>query len=313
MRRPDILVVGSINVDLLLFQPRLAAKGETLLADSVREEFGGKGANQAVQAARLGHPTTFIGAVGRDERGRASQDNLVANGIECHLANVDLPTGLGIVNVLPDGEVHATIVRGANEAVTPDLVRNNAGLFRHAGIVVLQNEIPDDSNAEAIRCARASGATLIYNAAPARKVDVARTRACDYLILNEDEAAFFLGYRPDTVDAMATAIPELHGWCERVVVTLGSAGSLLSTPDGLARIAATPVHAIDTTGAGDAYVGAFAAALNDGEQDVTAARVAANVAAMATRAIGAQTSMPRMQEVQDDPVRAQARDPGRTT
>ena len=302
MSRPDILVVGSINVDLLLFQDRLPARGETLLANGLREEFGGKGANQAVQAARLGQAVRFLGAVGTDERGRGSEQNLLAHGIDCHLAKVDLPTGLGVVNVLAGGEVHATILRGANEAVTPAFVRANEDLFAGAGLVVLQNEIPPESNAEAIRCATAAGARVIYNAAPARDVDRSLTRACAYLVVNEEEAAHFLGRRVDDLAGMAAAITELHDVCPRVIVTMGSAGSILATPDGVTIIPAQPVQAVDTTGAGDSYVGAFTAALNDGSGEVEAARIASRIAAMATRSVGAQTSMPRSEDVQTDPV-----------
>ena len=213
MSRPDILVVGSINVDLLLFQDRLPARGETFLANGLREEFGGKGANQAVQAARLGQTVRFLGAVGNDERGRGSEQNLLDNGIDCHLAKVDLPTGIGVVNVLPHGEVHATILRGANEAVTPALIQANAQLFTSGSVVILQNEIPAESNAEAIRCATAAGAKVIYNAAPARDVDPALTRACSYLVVNEEEASHFLGRRVDDVADMKSAITELNQIC----------------------------------------------------------------------------------------------------
>ncbi len=304
MSRPDILVVGSINVDLLLFQDRLPARGETFLANGLREEFGGKGANQAVQAARLGQTVRFLGAVGNDERGRGSEQNLLDNGIDCHLAKVDLPTGIGVVNVLPHGEVHATILRGANEAVTPALIQANAQLFTSGSVVILQNEIPAESNAEAIRCATAAGAKVIYNAAPARDVDPALTRACSYLVVNEEEASHFLGRRVDDVADMKSAITELNQICPRVIVTMGAAGSLLSTPEGVTVIPVHAVKAVDTTGAGDAYVAAFAAGLIDGKDEVGAARIAATVAALATRSVGAQTSMPKAQDVQDDPVRA---------
>ncbi|HEY3410937.1 MAG TPA: ribokinase [Propionicimonas sp.] len=304
MSKRDILVVGSINVDLLLFQDRLPARGETFLANGLREEFGGKGANQAVQAARLGQTVRFLGAVGTDERGRGSEKNLIDNGIDCHLGKVDIPTGLGVVNILPGGEVHATILRGANEAVTPSLVRDNAELFTNAGLVILQNEIPAEANAEAVRCAVEAGARVIYNAAPARDVDPALTRACAYLVVNEEEAAHFLGRRVDDLEAMTTAITELHVVCPRVIVTMGAAGSVLSTLEGVTVIPVQPVNAVDTTGAGDAYVAAFASALNDGSDEVAAARIAATVAAMATRSVGAQTSMPKAQDVQDDSVRA---------
>lgn len=309
MSGPDILVVGSINVDLLLFQQRLAARGETLLADGLREEYGGKGANQAVQAARLGKRVGFIGAVGDDERGRASAANLAAEGIGAHLAEVALPTGLGVVNVLAGGEVHATIIRGANEAVTPELLGEHAAVFAGVKFVILQNEIPVEANAAAARLARVAGTQVIYNAAPARELDRAMLADCDWLIVNEEEAAAFLGEHADSPAGMTRAIAGLHEVCPRVIVTLGAAGSVLSTPEGVTVIEAVPVTAVDSTGAGDSYVGAFAAALSDGVPAVTAARIAARIAAMATRSVGAQTSMPRIQDVQDDPVRAQASDP----
>lgn len=306
MVKPDLLVVGSINVDLLLFQDRLPARGETYLANGFREECGGKGANQAVQAARLGQRVRFLGAVGEDARGQASAQNLIANGIECRLARSNEPTGLGVINVLPGGEVHATILRGANEAVTAAFVADNAEVFDGVGLVILQNEVPAEANAEAVRRAARVGAKVIYNAAPARTVPPELVAACSYLVVNQEEAAHFLGREVASMDEMASAILELHQLCERVIVTMGAAGSLLSTPDGVNVIAAVPVDAVDTTGAGDAYVAAFASALNDGLDEPSAARIAARVAALATRAVGAQTGMPTAQDVQDDPVRAQA-------
>lgn len=297
MPAPEILVVGSINVDLLLFQPRLAAKGETLCADGFREEFGGKGANQAVQASRLGRNVGFIGAIGRDERGQASARKLRGEGIDCRLAVADLPTGLGVVNVLPYGEVHATIVPGANQAVTPAWVRANAALFGPARIVLLQNEVSAEANAEAVHCATRAGARVLYNAAPARPADSAITRACDYFIVNEEEAALFLGYRPETAAAMAGAAEELRELCSRVIVTMGASGSVIATSEGTTSIPAVPVEAVDTTGAGDAYVGAFAAALNRGDSPLAATRFASRVAAMATRSTGGQTGMPTIAQV----------------
>ncbi|MFZ1284512.1 MAG: ribokinase [Propionicimonas sp.] len=310
MSKPDILVVGSINVDLLLFQPRLAYRGETLLATEMREEFGGKGANQAVQCARLGQHVTFLGAVGKDERGRGSRTNLEAQGIECHLAEVDAPTGLGVVNVLANGEVHATILRGANAEVTPEWVRQNESLFERAGIVILQNEIPAESNAEAIRCASAAGARVIYNAAPARAVDLETTRACDYFVVNEEEARFFLGEELAEPTDMREAAVLLRNYCPRVILTLGAAGSLISTQSGVHEVPVVPVRAVDTTGAGDAYVGAFASSLLDGESEGRAAGIAAKVAAMATTGVGAQTSMPSIEDLRHDSVRAEAHDSG---
>ncbi len=308
MSKRDILVVGSINVDLLLFQERLPLRGETLVADGMREEFGGKGANQAVQAARLDQSVIFLGAVGKDERGRASKRNLESQRIECHLQEVDRPTGLGVVSILVNGEVHATILRGANAEVTPEWIRENGELFERAGIVILQNEIPAEANEEAIRLARAAGARIIYNAAPARAVSPSLTQQCDYFIVNEEEAMFFLGERLATRSDIEDAIPRLHEYCSRLVVTLGAEGSLLATESGTHFIPVVPVKALDTTGAGDAYVGAFASSLLAGASEVEAASIAAKVAGLATTGVGAQTSMPTIEDITDDSVRTEAQD-----
>lgn len=311
----EVLVVGSINVDTLLFQSRLPLKGETLPARDMREEFGGKGANQAVQCARLGQHVVFLGAVGRDRRGQECRRNLEAQGIECHLAEVDSPTGMGVVNVLDNGEVHATILHGANGDVDAAYVLRHLGLFRRAGLVLLQNEIPADAVDTAIRCAADAGARVLYNAAPApaRAVSASSTMLCDYFVVNEQEAMFYLGERIDDLEQMKSAMGSLKRFCAKVVVTLGAAGSLVSFDADVHHVPAVPVQAVDTTGAGDSFVGAFASALNDGIPDLAAASLASEVAAMATVGLGAQTSMPTSRDISHDSVRTQATDPGNSS
>ena len=308
MSRPDILVVGSINYDILLFQSRLAMRGETLLARDVREDFGGKGANQAVQCAKLGQHVTFLGAVGRDQRGRISRRNLQDQGVECHIADVEPSTGMGVVNVLDNGEVHATILEGANASVDPAYVADHMDLFQSAGFVILQNEIPVEAVAMAIRCAGIAGAKVLYNAAPARPVSPEVTAQCEYFIVNEEEAMFYLEDRIDDLEAMKSSITKLKRYCPKVIVTLGSAGSLISFDSDVHHIPAVPVQAVDTTGAGDSYVGALASALNDGLSDLEAVRFATIVAAQATAAVGAQTSMPTSGDVSYDQVRTRTVD-----
>lgn len=303
MSRPDILVVGSINFDTLLFQSRLPLRGETLLARDVREDFGGKGTNQAVQCAKLGQHVTFLGAVGRDQRGRISVRNLQAQGIECHIAEVDAPTGMGVVNVLDNGEVHATILEGANGRVDAAFVLEHRELFQRAGFVILQNEIPSEAVEMAVRCAVMAEAKVLYNAAPARLVPAAVTAQCEYFIVNEEEAMFYLDQRVDDIETMTSSIAKLKEYCPKVIVTLGAAGSLISFDSAVHHVPAVPVKAVDTTGAGDSFVGALASALNDGLSDLDAARFAARVAARATAGVGAQTSMPTSGDVSYDQVR----------
>jgi ribokinase len=300
-----VIVVGSVNSDLFLLQDRLPAKGETLLAAGLREGFGGKGANQAVQCARLGQSVAFIGAVGDDERGRASRLNLEREGIECRLAVSDHPTGLGFVQVLPDGEVHATIVEGANGDVTPGVVEANAELFTRAGVVIVQNEVPVDAVRSALALAVANRVVIVYNAAPARTLDRSLSRACDFLVVNEEEAAFLAGRALRTEADVVAALPLLQDYCANLVVTLGSAGSIAALGDQVHRVAPVSVDAVDTTGAGDAFVGAFSAALNEGHPPLGAARFASEVAAAATLAVGAQAGMPVRKVPKRDSLRAQ--------
>lgn len=309
MNKHLMVVVGSVNSDLLLSQERLPARGETLVATDVREEFGGKGANQAVQCARLGQEVAFIGAVGNDSRGEAARVNLEHQGVECRLSLESAVTGLGFVQILPGGEVHATIVRGANAALSTDWVRAQGDLFRRAGVVILQNEVPADVDAVTIELGRAEGALVVYNAAPARSLDAGLSRLCDYLVVNEEEASFLAGRALDSEDAVRQALPELQHYCARIVVTLGSAGSILAIGNHVVRVEAVPAAAVDTTGAGDAFVAAFAAALNQGHVPETAARFASAVAAQATLAVGAQTAMAVREVPGRDSVRAQGEDP----
>lgn len=181
-------------------------------------------------------------------------------------------------------------------------------MSRALGIVILQNEIPAEANAEAIRLARAAGARIIYNAAPARAVSPSLTQQCDYFIVNEEEAMFFLGERLASRSDIEDAIPRLHEYCSRLVVTLGAEGSLLATESGTHFIPVVAVKALDTTGAGDAYVGAFASSLLNGASEVEAASIAAKVAGLATTGVGAQTSMPTIEDITDDSVRTEAQD-----
>lgn len=310
MPAPEIVVVGSINFDLFLIQDRVPARGETLLAQGLREGFGGKGANQAVQAARLGRRVSFIGAVGPDDRGTASRDNLAAQGITCRVDTSDEPTGLGVVNVLPDGSVHATVVPGANSSVNGELVRGHADDFDDAGYLILQNEIPRSGNLEAIAQAKRAGVRIVYNAAPANDTSLEDAEQCDYLIVNEEEAMYCLGRRLESIDQIRDAVPELAAHCPNVVVTLGADGALTCFGGEVRHLPPHRVNAIDTTGAGDSFVGAFTSYLATGVGADEAASLAAKIAAQTTTGMGAQTSMPTSAGGDsDDPLRASAEDP----
>lgn len=302
----SILVVGSVNYDFIVTQDRLPRRGETLLATGLRGAYGGKGANQAVQAARLGASVDFIGATGGDQHGQISLDNLRSQGVTCHMRPTDVPNGLGIVHVTGDGDVYATIFEGANGQVDAAWVDRNHARFLDAGVVVIQNEIPPAANERAVELAVGAGVPVVYNAAPARPVATNVTKRCTWFVVNEDEAAVYLGrdlgdVRDDRT--MRAAAVDLQQYCDGVVLTLGSRGCYVATGDEVQFLEAIPTHAIDSTGAGDSFIGAFAVALVDGTDPFHAALDATRVASITVEGVGAQSSMPTLEELHREVVR----------
>jgi ribokinase len=307
-----IVVIGSINYDLIVSQDRLPRRGETLVSTGFRSDFGGKGANQAVQAARLGARVQFVGAVGADHYGTMCRANLEREGIECRLRPTDAVSGLGLVNVVGDGEVHATIVEGANAVVTGDWVDAHADLVASAAVVVLQNEVPASANDRAVALAAAAGVPVIYNAAPARPVPLATTRACTWFVVNEDEAAEYLGHALGDVaddEVMRAVVAELTVFCANVLLTLGSHGCYVSAGRRVEFVGAVRTRAVDTTGAGDSFIGAFATAIADGIDPFRASRSAALAASVTVAGMGAQSSMPTREALDHEVVRETPADP----
>ncbi|PZF10000.1 ribokinase [Curtobacterium sp. MCPF17_011] len=295
MASGHVLVIGSVNYDYIVTQDRLPRRGETYVASDLRGAFGGKGANQAVQAARLGSPVRFIGSTGGDQLGQISLDNLRSQGVECHMRPTDLGNGLGIVHVTGEGDVYATIFEGANGAVDAAWVEENRELFTGAGAAVIQNEIPAEANERAVQLAVAAGTPVIYNAAPARPVPTRVSRQCAWFVVNEDEAAAYIGRDLGDVHddrAMRDAVDRLRDYCSSVVLTLGSRGCYVATGEDVVFIEAIPTHAVDSTGAGDSFIGAFAHALVGGADPFAAAADASRVASITVEGLGAQSSMP---------------------
>ncbi|MGY4857336.1 ribokinase [Cryobacterium sp. AP23] len=307
----NILVIGSINYDFILSQDRLPRRGETLSATAMRAAFGGKGANQAVQAARLGATVEFLGAVGDDAHGRESRANFEQQGVTCILRDSPFATGLGVVHVTDAGDVYATIFDGANRSVDRDWVDAQRDRLAAADIVIIQNEIPAEANFRAITLASGEGTPVIYNAAPARPVDPTLTALCSWFIVNEDEAQFYLGRDLGDVSdhqAMTEAVTSLQRYCSGVILTAGRHGCYVAADTGVLFIGATPAHAVDSTGAGDSFVGAFATALLEGASAPDAARAASLVAARTVTGVGAQSSMPMREDMTNATVFAPATD-----
>jgi ribokinase len=295
---PSIWVVGSTMVDMITYASRPPAAGETLVGDRFDLGFGGKGANQAVMCARLGAYVTMVNAVGDDAFGTMTIDNLRAEGIDVrHVARIaGESTGAAPILVEPDGTNRILVVPGANDRMEPAEAANAVQGAPAVDVVVGQLEIPQAVTAAAFRAARARGATTILNPAPAAEIHPSLLEVTDWLVPNEVEIAHLastLGTPagPPTDPGLLAAIQDATG--TRLVVTLGAAGAIALGSDGRSiEVAATQVVAVDTTGAGDAFVGGLAFALASGAELEAAMCVACALASDSVQRPGTQKSFP---------------------
>ena len=289
---PTIAVVGSLNIDLVAYAARMPGAGETVMGERFAMGFGGKGANQAVMAARLGARVSMVGALGDDVYADMTFDNLARQGIEAaHVARVAGSSGVAPIWVEPDGTNRIIVVPGANGAVDPAAAAEAIRSMRRLDAVIGQLEIPQRVTAAAFRAARARGVVTILNPAPAAALDADLLEGADWLIPNETEFGILAGIeRVDPADDAAFVAFGRGVEC-RLVVTLGARGAALVGADGtVARIAALAVKAVDTTGAGDAFVGAFAFGLGAGWDELAAVRLAIACASDSVTRPGTQRS-----------------------
>jgi ribokinase len=291
-RTPVIAVVGSLNIDLISYVARVPAAGETVIGDRFQMGFGGKGANQAVMAARLGARVAMVGALGDDVYASMTFDNLAAQGVDAaNVARVAGSSGVAPIWVEGDGQNRIIVVSGANDRVDPDAaaaaVRSMAGVR----VVVGQLEIPQRVTTAAFLAAREVGAVTILNPAPAAALDPELVAAADWLIPNETEFAILSGLDASPADDDAPLRDFAGRLAPRLLVTLGSKGAAVVGADGaVMRVPATPVKAVDTTGAGDAFVGAFAYGLAAGLDEVRAIRLGIACASDSVTRTGTQSS-----------------------
>lgn len=296
-----IIVVGSLNMDLVIRTPRLPLPGETLSGGPFATYPGGKGANQAVAAARLGAAVTMVGRVGDDAFGGELRAGLIHAGIDAAqvLATPGAATGVALITVEQGGQNTIVIAPGANAAVGPADIEAAAGAIGAARTLLLQLEIPLPAITRAAQIARAAGATVILNPAPAPAGPLpAELLACvDYLIPNEIEAAALLGAPlPGDPLAAARAIRERTG-VGAALITLGARGAAVASADLAYAQPAFPVDAVDATAAGDAFIGGFAAALAGGRRPAEALRWGCAAGALAATRMGAQASLPNLSEL----------------
>jgi ribokinase len=296
----DICVVGGINMDLVVQVPHIPRPGETVPGGNLARFPGGKGANQAVAACRLGASVAMVGQVGQDAFGRELLDTLEAAGVGTdgvrRVAGVS--TGVALISVGSDGQNAIVVAPGANMAWDEASMAGVGQAVADCKILVLNLEVPPPVIARAVRAARRGGARVILNPAPHRSGDESCFGDLDLLVPNQVEAALFAGVEPEEVTDWASVGRRLRRLGpSAVIVTLGGEGSVIVTADGTTPVPGFSVSVVDTTAAGDAFVGGLAAALLQDAELPEAVRFANACGAMAVTRAGAQPSLPRRIEV----------------
>jgi len=298
--KKPIVVVGSINMDLVATAPHIPAAGETILGTNFQMHPGGKGANQAVAAARLGYPVQMIGQLGNDGMGQQLRDYLNKQGVDTTaIGTAQGSSGVALITVSAKGENSIVVSPGSNSQVSPALLDQNIDRIRNAGIVLAQLEIPLETVLHLAKLCADANVPFILDPAPAQELPASLYAQTTWFTPNETEAAFYLGH-PIKEGAYDEAAAELlKKGIKNVILKLGEKGSYFAQSSGSeAQIKARTVTAVDSTGAGDAYNGAFAAALMQGQSKLEAAMYASAAAAISVTRHGAQESMATPAEVE---------------
>lgn len=313
--KPRIVVVGSANTDLQFMSDVVPRGGETVFGTGFDMGFGGKGANQAVAAALCGASVEMVAAVGGDLLGAETIRNFNSLGVRTSAVRVipDAPTGAALILVASDGENRIIVAKGANDRLTPADVDAAASQLAAADMVLLQFEVPLATVYHTIRLAKAHNVRCMVNPAPALPADLAELALADYLIVNETEAEAMSGVQvrsENDLDACVDAL--LNSGMRRVILTLGSSGAILASSSGRVHVPAFAVSAVDTTGAGDAFIGSLAVFLTEGISEEEAVARANLYAALSATRTGTQKSFAKRTEFEAERIRRHA-DPGRST
>ncbi len=301
MENDGVLVVGSANMDLVIVAERFPNPGETILGERFEMFPGGKGANQAVASAKMGGKTYFIGKMGNDSFHNALVENMTRDGVDlsCLLIDEKLKTGTALITVDAQGENEIIVISGSNMALCPGDISMHESIFGEVSVVLTQLEIPVDAVQMTAELARKYQRTFILNPAPARELPVKLYMLLDYIIPNESELELLTGRKIDSVDAAVQAGQILISrGVGKVIVTMGETGALLVEPEHSQLFPAIRVNPVDTTAAGDAFNGALASVLAAGRSLDKAIKTANIAAGIAVTRMGAQTSMPTMDEVE---------------
>jgi ribokinase len=296
-REASVVVVGSLNLDLVVPVPRHPAPGETVLGGDHFANPGGKGANQAAAAARLGQRVALVGRVGDDDAGRRLVASLNEDGVDTRsvFRTDDAPSGIALITVDRAGENAIVVSPGANGRLSAADVASASSLLAGAAVTLLQLEVPLEATIEATRLA---AGTVVLNPAPAQALPAELLEAVDVLVPNRAELAALAGSdRPETLQEVAAIARRIDG-ARTVVVTLGAEGALLVHDEHASHMPAPEIRAVDTTAAGDSFCGALADALERGTSIEAAIAWAVRAAAITTTRPGAQSSLPTRVEVE---------------
>ena len=301
MKTPRILVVGSSNTDMIIKLDRIPRPGETILGGAFVTAAGGKGANQAVGAARAGGQVTFIARVGRDMFGDQAVAGFVKDGINADYVTRDKtnPSGVALIFVAKDGENSIAVAGGANAKLSPADVRKAKAAFAGASVLVMQLETPLETVQAAADLAAKAGVRVILNPAPAQPLPDKLLNRVSILTPNETEAELLTGIAvKDDVSAAAAATKLRARGVRTVIITLGARGAFVATESGEQLVPGFKVRAVDTTAAGDIFNGALAVALAEGKPLELAVRFANAAAAISVTRLGAQPSAPTRREIE---------------
>jgi len=292
-KRPRIAVVGSANVDLTTFTERFPKPGETIFAQKFDLGFGGKGANQAVAAQLCGADVFMVARVGSDLFGPATIENFKKLGIDVtYVRQVPgVSSGVAPIFVEPSGQNRIFVVKGANDELKPADVDAAAQMLKSVDCIVLQFEIPLETVYYTIALARKNGIRCILNPAPGQPIELKAVAGLDYFVPNESEAESITGMPVRNLEEAKQCAQELlAGGIRRVIVTLGAKGALLASRDGMEHVPAFHVNCVDSTGAGDAFIGSFGVFLGEGLPERDAIRRANLYAGLSTTGVGTQKS-----------------------
>lgn len=296
-----ILVVGSLNMDMVVNAPYIPKVGETIIGSNFQTNPGGKGSNQAVAISKLGGHVKMLGCVGKDEMGQTLIDSLEKAGVDASSVTKieDQVSGIAVITVDDLGANNIVVVQGANRFCSPEYIETNRKIIEACDVIVMQMEIPNETITHCIKLANQFNKIIVLNPAPANLIHEELFPMIDYLIPNETELEIISGKKLNSREDIINAGKELlDKGVKNLVVTLGEKGALFLNREGQLLIPAQPVKAIDTTAAGDSFIAAFIVALTEGKEVQEALQFATKVAAIVVCRKGAIASIPTKDELQ---------------